>query len=51
MLWAGVTPVTAAKAHRLLRSILATAVDDGLIRRNPYRIKGASPRTHQSGQS
>jgi integrase len=42
MLAAGVTPVTAAKAYRLLKSILATAVDDGLIRRNPCRIKGAS---------
>ena len=36
------TPVTAAKAYRLLKSIMATAVDDGLIRRNPCRIKGAS---------
>ena len=42
MLSAGVTPVTTAKAYRLLKSILATAVDDGLIRRNPCRIKGAS---------
>ena len=42
MLSAGVTPVTAAKAYRLLKSIMATAVDDGLIRRNPCRIKGAS---------
>ena len=42
MLSAGVTPVTAAKAYRLLKSILATTVDDGLIRRNPCRIKGAS---------
>jgi len=42
MLSAGVTPVTAAKAYPLLKSILATAVDDGLIRRNPSRIKGAS---------
>jgi hypothetical protein len=31
-----------AKAYRLLRSIMNTAVDDGLIRRNPCRIKGAS---------
>jgi integrase len=45
MLSAGVTPVTAAKAYRLLKSILATAVDDGLIRRNPCRIKGASTET------
>ena len=37
----GVTPVTAAKAYRLLKSIMATAVDDGLIRRNPCRIKAA----------
>jgi integrase len=42
MLAAGVTAVTAAKAYRLVKSIMATAVDDGLIRRNPCRIKGAS---------
>jgi integrase len=42
MLSAGVTPVTAAKAYRLLKSIMATAVDDGLIRRNPCQIKGTS---------
>jgi integrase len=34
-------PVTVAKAYRLLHGIMATAVDDGLIRRNPCRIKGA----------
>ncbi len=34
--------VTAAKAYRLLKAILNTAADDGLIRRNPCRIKGAS---------
>jgi integrase len=33
--------ITTAKAYRLLRSILATATDDDLIRRNPCRIKGA----------
>jgi integrase len=33
--------VTVAKAYRLLKAILTTAVDDGLIRRNPCRIKGA----------
>jgi integrase len=37
----GVSPVTAAKAYRLLKAILATAVEDGLIRRNPCRLKGA----------
>ncbi len=34
-------PVPVAKAYRLLHAILATATDDGLIRRNPCRIKGA----------
>jgi integrase len=37
----GVSAVTVAKAYRLLKAILNTAVDDGLIRRNPCRIKGA----------
>lgn len=37
----GVGEVTVAKAYRLLTSIMNTAVDDGLIRRNPCRIKGA----------
>ena len=32
--------ITAARAYRLLRSILATATDDDLICRNPCRIKG-----------
>ncbi len=32
---------TVAKAYRLLRAILYTAVDDGMIKRNPCRIKGA----------
>lgn len=32
---------TVAKAYQLLKSILNTAVDDELIRRNPCRIKGA----------
>ena len=34
-------PVTVAKAYRLLHGIMATAVDDGRIRRSPCRIKGA----------
>ena len=34
-------PVTVAKAHRLLRAILNTAVTDKLIRENPCQIKGA----------
>ncbi|MBO3752944.1 site-specific integrase [Streptosporangiaceae bacterium NEAU-GS5] len=32
---------TVAKAYQLLKSIMNTAVDDELIRRNPCRIKGA----------
>lgn len=38
---AGVNEVTVAKAYRLLRAVLNTAADDGLIRRNPCRIRGA----------
>jgi integrase len=34
-------PVTVAKVYRLLHAILATAVEDGRIRRNPCHIKGA----------
>jgi integrase len=33
--------VTAAKTYRLLRTVLGTAVEDGLIRENPCRIDGA----------
>ena len=35
LLDAEVSAVTAAKAYRLLKAILNTAVDDGMIRRNP----------------
>ena len=41
LLDSGVSTVTTAKAYRLLKAILYTAVDDGIIRRNPCRIKGA----------
>jgi integrase len=41
LLDSGVSEVTAAKAYRLLRAVFNTALDDGLIRRNPCRIKGA----------
>jgi integrase len=37
----GVGAVTIAKAYRLLKAIMNTAVDDGLIKRNPCRIDGA----------
>jgi integrase len=41
LLGAGVGPVTVAKAYRLLKAAMSTAVDDELIRRNPCRVKGA----------
>lgn len=41
LLASGVSVTTAAKAYRLLRAILATAVEDGLIRRNPCRLRRA----------
>jgi integrase len=37
----GASAITTAKAYRLLKAIFATAADDGAIRRNPCRIKGA----------
>lgn len=37
----GVGAPTIAKAYRFLHSVLATAEDDDLIRKNPCRIKGA----------
>jgi integrase len=41
----GVSEVTVAKAYRLLKAIMNTAVDDLLIARNPCRIKGAAQET------
>jgi integrase len=41
LLDSGLGPVTVAKAYRLLKAIMNTAVDDGLIKRNPCRIDGA----------
>jgi integrase len=37
----GVSAITIAKAYRLLRAVFNTAVDTGMIKRNPCRIKGA----------
>ncbi len=39
---------TTAKAYRLLRGILNTAVEDERIKSNPCRIKGAGEETHSS---
>ena len=41
LLNSGAGPVAVAKAYRLLRAVMNTAVDDGLIKLNPCRIKGA----------
>jgi integrase len=41
LLDSGVGPVTVAKAYRLLKAIMNTALDDGMIKRNPCRIDGA----------
>lgn len=41
MLDEGRSHSTAAKAYRLLRAIMHTAADDGRVKRNPCRIKGA----------
>ncbi|WP_256796218.1 site-specific integrase [Terrabacter sp. Ter38] len=41
LLRSGRSEVTTAKAYRLLRAVLNTAVDDGRIARNPCRIRGA----------
>ncbi|MFE1430779.1 tyrosine-type recombinase/integrase [Streptomyces griseoaurantiacus] len=46
LLGAGVGPATVAKSYQILRAILHTAVDDGLIERNPCRIKGAGNVNH-----
>lgn len=41
LLEAGVGEATVVKAYQILRAMLNTAVDDGVIQRNPCRIKGA----------
>jgi integrase len=41
LLEAGTSATSTAKAYRLLKAILNTAADDGLMRRNPCRIDGA----------
>jgi integrase len=38
----GLSVTTSAKVYRLFRTIMATAVDDGLLRSNPVSIKGAA---------
>ena len=49
LLAAGVSQSIAAKAYRLLHAILNTATDeDGLISRNPCRVRGADRETRHN---
>ena len=45
---AGRSPNTVAKVYRLFGTIMATAVDDGLLRSNPVAIKGAAAEEHHA---
>jgi len=45
-----ISDTTAAKAYRLLRQIMQSAVDDRLIRENPCRLKGAAVERSQERQ-
>ena len=40
LLGSGASPATVAKAYRLLKAIMSTAVDDGIVQRNPCRVRG-----------
>jgi integrase len=44
----GMSPNRAAKVYRLIRAILYTAVDDGMIKRNPCRVTGADKETEHT---
>jgi integrase len=41
LLDSGVSPASAAKAYRLIKAIMSTAVDDSIVQRNPCRVRGA----------
>ncbi len=45
---AGRSSNTVAKVYRLFRTIMSTAVDDGLLRSNPVSIKGAAAEEHHA---
>ena len=42
LLDAGASAASVAKAYRLMKAIMNTAVDDGIVQRNPCRVRGAS---------
>ena len=41
LLDSGASPTSVAKAYRLMKAIMTTAVDDGIVQRNPCRVRGA----------
>jgi hypothetical protein len=41
LLDSGASTASVAKAYRLMKAIMNTAVDDGIVRRNPCRVRGA----------
>lgn len=41
LLDSGASTASVAKAYRLMKAIINTAVDDGIVRRNPCRVRGA----------
>ena len=45
---AGLSANTVAKVYRMFRTIMSTAVDDGLLRSNPVSIKGAAVEEHHA---
>jgi len=48
LLESGLSANTTAKVYRLFRTIMSTAVDDGLLRSNPVSIRGAAvERAHE----
>jgi integrase len=40
LLGSGASSATVAKAYRLMKAIMSTAVDDGIVQRNPCRVRG-----------
>ncbi len=41
LLDSGASPASVVKAYRLMKAIMSTAVDDGIVQRNPCRVRGA----------
>jgi Phage integrase, N-terminal SAM-like domain len=51
LLDSGASPASVAKSYRLIKAIMNTAVDDGIIRTNPCRVRGAGRTGHLRGRS